>query len=190
MNNRISKMLLAIPLTILTLSTAIIVCEPEAYYVSENNEVIGNMEMQFTHIEPIDIPISSEPAPEEVEIVEEEPVYSLTEEEIELISLVTMAESWGEPEMGQRLVIDVILNLKDSDQYHNTIKDVIYSPNCFSSVWNGQINKCWIDDRIYQLVLEELESRTNYEVLFFRTDHYHKFGTPMFREGKHYFSTL
>ena len=190
MNNRISKMLLAIPLTVLALSTAIIVCEPEAYYVSENNEVIGNMEMQFTHIEPIDIPISSEPAPEEVEIVEEEPIYSLTEEEIELISLVTMAESWGEPEMGQRLVIDVILNLKDSDQYPNTIKYVIYSPNCFSSVWNGQINKCWIDDGIYQLVLEELESRTNYEVLFFRTDHYHKFGTPMFREGKHYFSTL
>lgn len=42
--------------------------------------------------------------------VKNEPDYPLTQEEIDLIALVTMGEAEGETELGKRLVIDTILN--------------------------------------------------------------------------------
>lgn len=113
---------------------------------------------------------------------------NLTEEEIRLIALVTMAEAEGEPELGKRLVIDTILNRVDSKHFPNTVKGVVYQSNQFSSVWNGRIDRCYVRDDIYQLVVEEAESRANQHVIFFRTDYYHPYGTPMFSIGDHYFS--
>ena len=125
--------------------------------------------------------------PEEVE----EPAVSTTTYtyyEIDLISIVTMAEAEGESELGQRLVIDVVLNRVDSSSFPNSVYDVIYQKNQFTSMTNGRADKCYVKDEIRALVLEEIESRTNYEVLYFRTGHYHSFGTPVLQEGHHYFS--
>lgn len=130
------------------------------------------------------------------EILEEdpepEPEMILTEEEIELIALVTMAEAEGESEYGKRLVIDTILNRVDSDVDYmpDTVYEVIYQPNQFAPMWNGRINRCYVREDIYQLVLEELVSRTNNEVMFFHAGRYGEYGTPMFSEGNHYFSSL
>lgn len=126
----------------------------------------------------------TEPIPEPVE----EPLYSLTEEEIDLLALVTMAEAEGEPEEGKRLVIDTILNRVDSTKFPDTVYDVIYQPKAFTSMWTSRVKRCHVRDDIRQLVIEELESRTNDEVIFFRTDHYHSYGTPVFQVGNHYFS--
>ena len=128
--------------------------------------------------------VQVEPVPESID----EPSYSLTEEEIDLLALVTMAEAEGEPEEGKRLVIDTILNRVDSDRFPDTIYDVIYQPNAFTSMWTSRVDRCYVQDDIRQLVLEELESRMNYEVLFFRTDYYHSYGTKLFQVGNHYFS--
>lgn len=114
--------------------------------------------------------------------------FDLSDEEIRLIALVTMAEAEGEPELGKRLVIDTILNRVDSDRFPNTVHGVIYQPNQFSSVWNGRSDRCTVRDDICKLVIEEAASRTNKDVIFFRTDYYHPYGTPMFSIGSHYFS--
>lgn len=124
-------------------------------------------------------------------LMEEGPVeYSITEEEIELIALVTMAEAEGETELGKRLVIDTILNRVDSELGYmpDTVTEVIYQPDQFSSMWNGRVDDCYVTEEIRQLVREEIESRTNYDVLYFHAKKYGKFGTPMFSEGNHYFS--
>ena len=132
--------------------------------------------------------------PEIIEVVEpEEPIVSttlpLSDYEIDLITLVTMAESEGECEEGKRLVIDVILNRYDSPRFPNTIEGVIYARNAFECMWNGRIDRCYIRDDIRQLVIEELQSRTNSNIHYFRTYHYHGFGTPVVQVGNHYFST-
>lgn len=121
-----------------------------------------------------------------IETIEIKPL--LTQEEIELIALVTMAEARGESELGQRLVIDVILNRVDRG-FGDTVHDVIYKPNQFTSVWDGQVDKCRVTEDVRKMVVEELHNRTNTDVLYFRTKHFHKFGTPLFQEGAHYFST-
>ena len=124
----------------------------------------------------------------EVEIVEE-PEFNISEDEIDLIALVTMAEAEGECEEGQRLVIDTILNRVESEHFPDTVYDVIYQPDHFSSMWNGRVDVCYVKEDIRQLVREELISRTNTEVLFFHANRYGNYGTPAFSVGNHYFST-
>jgi N-acetylmuramoyl-L-alanine amidase len=122
------------------------------------------------------------------EVVEEPQV---SESDIELLALVTMAEAEGESEYGKRLVISTILNRVDVGYMGaETISDVIYQPSQFSSMWNGRVDRCYVDEDICQLVREELESRSNYEVMYFHAGKYGKYGTPMFAEGNHYFSSV
>lgn len=132
---------------------------------------------------PVSLPIE----PEETETA---PKYEkLTKEEIDLIALVTMAEAEGECEDGKRLVIDTILNRVDHERFPNTVHDVIYQPNQFTPMWNGRIERCEVRDDIVQLVLEELECRTNYDVIFFTAGGYSKYGIPLFQVEHHYFSS-
>lgn len=115
------------------------------------------------------------------------PEYS--KEDIELIALVTMAEAEGEPEEGQRLVIDTILNRVDNIYFPDNISDVIYQKGQFSSMWNGRVNRCYVSDDICKLVEDEMESRTNSEVVFFHAGRYSNYGSPKIQIGNHYFSS-
>lgn len=118
-----------------------------------------------------------------------EPEYPLSQEEIDLIALVTMAEAEGECEEGKRLVIDTILNRADHERFPDTVTEVIYQANQFSSMWNGRIDRCYVMDDIVQLVKEELIDRTNSEVIFFMAGEYSTYGTPLFQVEHHYFSS-
>lgn len=125
--------------------------------------------------------------PEIQETVSPEDLVS--EDDIELIALVTMAEAEGECEEGKRLVIDTILNRVDSEHFPDTISDVIYQPNQFTSMWNGRLSRCEVRDDICVLVREELNSRTNYDVIFFTAGRYSNYGVPLFQVEHHYFSS-
>lgn len=113
----------------------------------------------------------------------------ISEEDIALIALVTMAEAEGECEYGKRLVIDTILNRMDSPYFPNTVYEVIYQPGQFSSMWNGRVDVCCVREDICQLVREELQSRSNMDVIFFRTQHFSEYGVPLFQVEHHYFSS-
>lgn len=120
-------------------------------------------------------------------MIEQTDVADISEDEKDLLALVTMAEAEGECEEGQRLVIDTILNRVDSVYFPDTISEVIYQPNQFTSMWNGRVNRCYVTDDIYRLVLEELDCRTDYDVVFFTAGGYGQYGVPMFQVGNHYF---
>ena len=124
-----------------------------------------------------------------VTAVENESAYPITQEEIELIALVTMGEAEGETELGKRLVIDTILNRMDDEHFPDTVYGVIYQPNQFSVMWNGRIDRCCVMPEIVELVKEELLGRTNYDCVFFMAGEYSKYGAPLFRECCHYFSS-
>ena len=170
--------------------------EPVADYnepiVIEEPEVVIVEEVLVEAVAQPEIP--EEPETREVvveEVTPEEPQYSLSSEEINLLALVTMAEAEGESEYGKRLVIDTILNRADHDYWYwpDTVTEVIYQDGQFEAMWNGRVNVCYVRDDIVQLVKEELENRTNSEVLYFRTGKYSSYGTPSFKEGNHYFSS-
>lgn len=131
----------------------------------------------------------SYPVLAEAEEVKNEPDYPLTQEEIDLIALVTMGEAEGETELGKRLVIDTILNRIDHPSFPNTVYDVVYQPNQFSVMWNSRIDRCYVMPEIVELVKEELLERTNYDCVFFMAGGYSKYGEPLFQECCHYFSS-
>jgi len=122
------------------------------------------------------------------EYVEEEYVELISAWEAELIALVTYAEAGIEPELGQRLVIDTILNRVDSPQFPNDIYSVIYQEGQFSCIWDGRIEESYVDNDILNLVYEEVYDRSNYDVHFFRTRMYSVYGEALFQVGHHYFS--
>ena len=113
----------------------------------------------------------------------------LSDDDVELIAKVTWLESGGECEKTQRLVIDSILNRYDSKYFPDTIRKVVYQKNQYSVVSYSKFNSVTPRERIYELIEEELRNRTNDEVLYFRTNHYHRFGTPLFSIDNVYFST-
>lgn len=133
------------------------------------------------------------PEDEVVEVVEfaeieDEEIIETTSDDLYLLALVCMAESEDQSELGQRLVIDTILNRVDSEDFPNDISSVIYQPGQFTSMHNGRADRVEPTDRIHELVAEELTNRTNTEVLYFRTGHYHAGHEQLMQEGDHYFS--
>ena len=115
--------------------------------------------------------------------------YGMSDKDIELIALVTMAEAEGESEYGKRLVIDTILNRMNSEYFPDTASGVVYQPHQFTSMWNGRVNRCHVKDEICQLVKDEILSRTNKDVIFFTAGEYGNYGKPIFSIGNHYFSS-
>lgn len=113
--------------------------------------------------------------------------FLLSEEEIDMLATLTMAEAEGESELGQRLVIDTVLNRMDSLYFPETVKGVIYQSGQFTCVRNGRFNRCYAKEELKELVEQELYSRTNYEVAFFTANHYGSYGSPLFKEDHHYF---
>ncbi|MBP5593952.1 MAG: cell wall hydrolase [Pseudobutyrivibrio sp.] len=117
--------------------------------------------------------------------VEKEIIFP--EEDVELIAKVVLGEAEGESELGKRLVASTILNRVDSDIWPNTVHDVCYQSGQFCCLHNGRCNRVKVTDSVRELVREEMASRTNYSVMYFSGGGYHN-GTPMFKEGAHYFS--
>lgn len=155
--------------------------------VTNQNNIIEPIVAENVEIKMEPVKSSINVAEVKIVIQEEEPI--LPESDIDLLALVTMAEAEGESELGKRLVIDTILNRVDSDQFPDTVYDVIYQKNQFTSMWNGRADRCHVDDDIRRLVEEELVNRTNTDVLFFHAGKYGNYGTPLFPEGNHYFSS-
>ena len=121
-------------------------------------------------------------------IIVVKPEKWLSQKDINLIALVTMAEAEGESIKGQILVIDTILNRVDSPHFPNTVNAVIYQPSQFTSIWTSRIHKCTVKETICKLVRAELKHRTDKQVVFFRADRYSSYGVPLFKVGNHYFS--
>ena len=166
----IEASILVIDLTFVAIQFIIFTSKTETIIVVEKLEVnTSNIELEVK-------PINKEET-------------TMSNEEIELIALVTMAEAEGEPEEGKRLVIDTILNRVDHERFPNTVSDVIYQKDQFTSMWNGRLNSCYASDDICKLVKEEVKSRKDSNVIFFRTSRYSDYGSPMFQVGHHYFSS-
>ena len=156
-----------------------------------NTEAHSEISNVVATVEPIEVVEIVEPVAllEAPQVVEEEPDLPLTDEEIDLIALVTMAEAEGESEQGKRLVISTILNRVDDKRFPNTVSGVIYQPYAFEVMRNGRIDKCYVTESIRELVISELHNRSNSEVIYFRTGYYSSYGTPLFKVGNHYFSS-
>lgn len=110
--------------------------------------------------------------------------------DINMMARMVQSEAGGQCEEGQRLVICCVLNRIDSEYFPDTISEVITAPNQFAVVENGSIQKAQPTDEIYDLIRQELNERTNYDVIYFTAGGYNPSGEPWAQVGDHYFSTI
>ena len=138
--------------------------------------------------------VAAEPEMVTVDMLEETPddlEAELWTDSLEYLACCVEAEAGNQSELGKRLVCDTVLNRFDSGKYE-TLYDVINEEHNgvyqYSAVEDGSIFEVIPAEDTYRIVAEEIENRTNTEVLYFRTKQYHTFGTPLFKEDEHYFS--
>lgn len=139
--------------------------------------------MALTLLMSFTIPISVKAAPSGYDIYGElsEEMY---QDDLGLLAMVVYAEAGNQDLYGKRLVVDTVLNRVDSPYFPNTIRDVIYQKNQFSTIYIlGPVT-----DECYEAVALELEERSDPQVLFFNCIGFTEYGSPAYKYGDHYFS--
>ncbi|MBG9945301.1 cell wall hydrolase [Brevibacillus formosus] len=63
----------------------------------------------------------------------------ISERDMELLARLVYAEGRGEPYEGQVAIAAVVLNRVASHKFPNTVREVIYAPNAFSPVHDGNL---------------------------------------------------
>lgn len=93
-----------------------------------------------------------EPVPYETLLIEISDVQSssFSEEDENLLVRIAMAEAEGEDIDGKALVILTVLNRVDSNEFPNTIYDVIYEPKQFSPIDSGRFDAVEPDGECYE----------------------------------------
>lgn len=114
-------------------------------------------------------------------------VRVITDGERDLLAAIVYAEANGQDVEGMRYVVDVILNRVDSDKFPGDITGVIFQKGQF---WTKGLPAKFSDipAECYEAVDLAIEETLNTEILYFRNNHYHSFGTPVFEYANHYFS--
>lgn len=119
---------------------------------------------------------------------EEEIEEEIRFDEMELIAQLVMAEAGNQDLMGKRYVVDVVLNRVDSDDFPDTVEEVIFQKNQFSVIENGAFDEAgWtITEECYEAVKLEYEERSNYDILYFSREP-SKYASNHFKHQDHWF---
>ena len=84
-----------------------------------------------------------------VDVAKDEEPVEPTQEDRYLLAKIAMAEAEGEDIEGKMLVIRVVLNRVESEEFPDTIEEVIYEDGQFAPVSNGRFesvepdSECW-----------------------------------------------
>ena len=114
-----------------------------------------------------------------IEQTEETPLFTISEEEFEMMAQIVCAETYADDMEGKQYVADVILNRVDDPRFDDTITEVILAPGQFSTAKRlGSITPSPLD---YGCVISELNNRKNTEIIYFTCTGY--LGTPCFECG-------
>lgn len=142
----------------------------------------------------------ADPAPEEPKevepVIEEEAPAAGSEEsaqedqpdygELDLLYRTVQAEGYTMGFEGMCLITDAILNL--SRDRGCSVYETLTS-GAYTVVNTGQIWRQSIYEETIAAVNAELGGQIDYDIKYFRTNHFHGFGTPCFAYGNVYFSS-
>jgi len=161
-----------------------------AYFdlLSEQISKVNTVEVVKTVYVEVPVQAETEMPVAELNYIKNEPNYiiDVTDEEIELLARVVMSESSICDIDVKYAVATTIVNRVLSDDFPNTVTEVVYQNDAYSTQDNGEPNEECRKAVEWALTYQEVFPNTMY---YFRTDHYHTFGTPLVKLGNMYFST-
>lgn len=97
------------------------------------------------------------------------------------LAKVVHAEANNQDMIGKRLVVDCVLNRVDDEAYPKHVLEVVSQKGQF-------VRSDTYTEEDMKAVEKEMEERLDYDVMYFRTGHYHGFGTALYQHGDHFFS--
>lgn len=157
--------------------------EDDFQFIYENEQKTPCIGYQDTRpvIEIKELTYTEDPTEEEIE---EEIRFG----EMELLAQLVMAEAGNQDLTGKRYVVDVVLNRVDSDDFPDTVEEVIFQKNQFSVIENGAFDEAgWtITEECYEAVKLEYEERLNYDILYFSRGQ-SKYASNHFKHQDHWF---
>lgn len=114
------------------------------------------------------------------------------EADMRMLAKLVHAEAGNQDRLGKRLVVDVVLNRVDSENYPDSIPEVIYERHGkiwqFTAAGNGMLAEAVPTADDYAAVYTELTGeRFDDQVLFFSAGGYQSWCMPLFQHGEHYF---
>lgn len=109
---------------------------------------------------------------------------TITDSDRELLARVVMSEGSLLPRHGKIAIVAVIMNRVRSDQFPNTIRDVLYQENQFSLAENGDPT-----EECYLAIDDYIETGWPSDMYYFRSDKPHSFGYEYLHIGNTYFNT-
>lgn len=109
--------------------------------------------------------------------------------EMELLAQLVEAEAGGEPFEGKCLVVDTVLNRVESDDFPDTITEVIFQSGAFSVTKNGAFEKAaWnMQESDFAAVACEMELASNNKVIAFNCNKNVAGKGRLFKCGGHWF---
>ena len=152
-------------------------------YFLEKSQYTGDTSLYVEYIEPEVMKTANN-----ITLVNSTETDTFNHNDYEYMAKCVLAEAGNQDEYGKRLVIDVILNRTENTAFPNTVNDVINQSGQFEVVSNGTIYNQIPDDYIYNLIDQEINNRTDSEILYFKTLGYHSFAEPVLNHEAHYFS--
>lgn len=155
--------------------------------IKSQAEECEGVEFTAEKIVPPTQPVLVIEVPKEVVVYKDIPNETeLTEDEIHLLAELVHAEAGNQDQIGKRLVVDVVLNRMYSEDFPDTVKEVIYQKNQFSTV--PKLYKQILDESDFDAVYKELKERLDTDIVFFQRYSYSKYGSDAYIHGAHYFS--
>ena len=109
-----------------------------------------------------------------------------TVDDIDLLYRTVQAEGYTMGFEGMRYITDAILNL--ARERGCSVYEVLTS-GAYTVVNNGQIWRETLYQDTIDAVNAELGGQLDYNIKYFRTNHFHTFGIPQFSYGNVYFSS-
>jgi spore germination cell wall hydrolase CwlJ-like protein len=109
--------------------------------------------------------------------------------EYDELAILVQAEAGNQDQIGKQLVVDVVLNRVESEDFPDTIHEVINQKYQFSTVWDGAWERAEknVTESDHEAVAAELEERLDDRILFFTAGGYGQYGTHAYQHGDHYF---
>jgi N-acetylmuramoyl-L-alanine amidase len=108
----------------------------------------------------------------------------VTEVDVNLMARVVMSESGNQPQAGKIAVAETIINRVLSDEFPNTVYEVVYEPSQYSTADNGEPTvECY--EAVYTALREQTHPSNMY---YFRGGYYHSWATDYIQIKDHYFS--
>lgn len=154
----------------------------------EHESIKAEIETQTSVIlktaEEDETPIKTEEVSDGISVYTIDGISEISSDEFYEICRVVMNESGGEPYQTQVAVAETIINRVNSDNFPNTVLEVLNQPYQYSHANNGEVT-----DSVMEAVASALEYHTyDTDMVYFRDWYYHEFAEDYFHINNMYFS--